>query len=169
MKRPQRQPRRQATPLEIRDELLRFIQSKFYPADPVNFAKDRPRLLKWVVLKFASYLDDRGVTIPANRYLEIMRDQVLMEAVRFGRTDEIKYRPAWLGKVVELHLDHHGEDYYEEGKSLRNQVDQALAIARSGVQRSDRDPVRDLAQASRLLTGKKRPFKSLKKDQLNLL
>jgi hypothetical protein len=164
---PKRPFRRQETPEEVRDELLRFIQVKFYPGDGVNFFKDRPRLLKWVVLKLAEYLDERAVTVPPNRYIEIMRDHVLMEAVRFGRTDEIKYRPAWLGKVVEMHLDHHGEEYYEEGKAIRSRVENALTIARAGLQ--GRDPVRELAQASRLLTTRKQPVKKVASDQLSLL
>lgn len=165
---PKRPISKQHTSQEVLDELLRFIESKFYQGDRINFLKDRPRLLKWVVLKLAEYLNEKAVTVSSQRYLEIMRDDVLMEAVRFGRTDEIKYRPAWLGKVVEMHLAHHGEAYYEEGKSLRNAAEKALATARGGVQ--GRDPVRELAEASRLLKPARKPtLKAPQKDQLNLL
>src|SRR4051812_40766162 len=118
-KRPQR---RQPTPLELRDELLRFIERQFYPNRPVDFAKDTPRLLKWVVLKLAEYLDDRAVAIPTARYIEIMTGEkgILMEALRFGNTGNIAYLPAWLGRCVESHLAVHGEDYYDEGKLIRN-------------------------------------------------
>lgn len=158
--------RKQHTPEEIRDELLRFIRTKFYQGEAVEFEKDRPRLLKLVVLKFASWLDERGVTLPSDRYLAIMRDTILMDAVRFG-TAEIKYRPGWLGVVVEKHLAHHGEEYYEEAKALRSVVETSLMLARAGVQ--GRDPVRELAQASRLLKAKKRVIKPVVNDQLNLL
>jgi hypothetical protein len=170
MKRP---PLKQPTPIEIRDELLRFIQTKFYQGDQVSFLKDRPRLLKWVILKLADYLDDKAVTIPAGRYLEIMRDKVLMNAVRFGKTEQIKYRPAWLGVVVDQHLAHHGEEYYEEAKSIRNLVDNALTIAHSRPVHDQPDPVRELARAARLLDGRNSPKmaakKRVKNDQLSLL
>ncbi len=166
---PSRPPRKQPTPQELRDEILRFIQSKFYPNRPTPFAKDRPRLLLWVVLKLAVYLNSRAVSIPTDRYLEIMTGPkgILMEALRFGDTGSISYLPAWLGKVVESHLAVHGEDYYDEGKALRNHMDAALALAKGGIQ--GRDPIRELAQASLLLKGKKKTVNVPRKDQLNLL
>jgi len=160
--------RKQPTSPEIVEELLRFIQSKWYVGDPINFTKDRPRLLEWVVLKLAVYLEDRAVTVPAARYLEIVRDVILMEAVQFGRVEEIKYRPAWLGKVVELHLDHHGEEYYAEGKSLRSHIESALLLAGKPSQAAP-DPVRDLARASTLLKPQKKPGKAPVNDQLTLI
>lgn len=155
----------QPTPLELRDELLRFISSQFYPGRTLQFTKDTPRLLKWVVLKLAEYLDERGVSIGTDRYLEIMRG-ILMDALRFGDTGNITYLPAWLGKVVESHLRIRGEQYYDEGKALRNHLDAALKTARSGVQ--GRNPVHEMATASRLLKAKKRPINSPSKHQLNL-
>lgn len=96
---PKRPQRKQPTPQELRDELLRFIQTHFYPGHAVAFAKDTPRLLSWVVLKLAVYLNSRAVSISTERYLEIMK-AVLMDALRFGDTGKITYLPAWLGKVV---------------------------------------------------------------------
>lgn len=165
--RPQsKQPRAE----DVQDAILRFIQNHFYQGQPVSFAKDRPRLLKWVVWKLAVYLDSKAVTIPGERYLEIMlvKPGILMEALRFGDTGNITYLPAWLGKCVESHLAVHGEDYYDEGKALRNHVAGALEIAHAGLQ--GRDPIREMAEASRLLkSAKKQPFKPASKAQLKLL
>lgn len=143
----QRPPPKQPTPLEIRDELLRFIRTKFYPDDNVEFAKDQPRLLKWVVLRFAKYLDDHGHTLAPRRYLEIMRDQILMEALR------------------------HGEEYLEEAKSIRASVDAAL-FAAGPLRQAAPDAVRELAAAERLVKAgkaKRGPKNTPVKDQLTLL
>lgn len=165
--RPKRTVRLQVTPDEICEQLLRFIQTKFYQGNPLAFMKDRKRLLDWVVLKFAAWLDERAVSIPPHRYLEIMRDKVLMEAVRHGAAN-IKYVPAWLGKTVEEHLKHHGEEYYDEAKAIRNVTDNVLMFAQGGV--TGRDPIRQLADARRLLkAGKKPAVKPAKNDQLTLL
>jgi len=165
-----RPQRKQPTPDELRDTLLNFIQTHFYPGQPVVFAKDRPRLLKWVVLKLATYLDEKAVSISTARYQEIMQ-KVLMEALRFGDTGNITYLPAWLGRCVESHLAVHGEGYYEEGKLARESVQTylsgALKIAQAGLQ--GRDPIREMADAARLLKAKKRPVKPPQKQQLSLL
>lgn len=159
-------PRKQPTPQELLDELCRFIQLKFYPTDPIEFAKDRPRLLKWVILKLARYLEEKAVTIPPSRYLEIMRDKILLDALRHGNTGAIAYRPAWLGKIVESHLHHHGEEYYNEAKSIRNLVDAAMAATGK---LPPPDPIRELAAAARLLRPKKRPVNPPLNSQLPLL
>lgn len=149
---------------EVICELCRFIETKFYPNHPIPFAKDRPRLLDWVILPLAKFLDDRAVTIPPARYQDIVK-AVLMEALQLGDTGVIIYLPAWLGKVMQSHLDHHGDEYYEEAKVTRNHVASVMAGLRPG---PERDTVRELAQAARLLKpkkAKKRPINA----QLNLL
>ncbi len=171
-KRRQRLPVKQPTSPELLEELLRFVEVKFYPDDSIAFAKDKPRLVDWVVLEFARWLERREVTLPADRFLEIIRENILMEALRHGNTGKIAYRPAWLRAIVQSHLAHHGEEYYEEGKCIRTLADRALWAA----QRSSApapDPVRDLATTAKLLRiasrSQKRPGKPAVKAQLTLL
>ena len=166
---PQRpQPaRKQATPVELRDDLLAFLERKFYAGHRIAFAKDRPRLLAWVVLWPAKWLDDRGVTIPADRYREIFMS-VFMDGLRFGNTANITYLPAWLAKVIQSHFACHGDELYNEAKSLRT-VLEATTLALGRLAKPSADPVRDLAQAARLLKAPKRLQKSPVKQQLTLL
>lgn len=158
---------RQSTPQELLDTLLDFLQRKFYPEHPLNFAKDRPRLLKWVVLWPAAWLNKRGVTLPADRYREIFMT-VFMDGLRFGNTGNITYLPAWLAKTIQSHFVHHGDEIYDEAKSMRNLVDHAITVAGRSVQPTS-DPVRDLATAASLLKPRKRPSKPSRKSQLDLL
>lgn len=157
--RPPRSARRQPTPQEIRDTILDFIGRHFYGGDRVALAKDTPRLLKWVVLKPAEWLDDRGVSISADAYRDVFLDTragVLMEAIRHGDLASIQYRPAWLGKVVESFLRIRGDTLYERAKTweatrsgaIADQLAAALGRRPEG-QRAD--PVRQLAQAATLL------------------
>lgn len=167
-----RPPVKQPTSPELLEELLRFIQSKFYPSSPVDFAKDKPRLITWVILEFATWLEDRAVTLPPARYLTIVRDTILMDAVRHGNTGKIGYRPAWLRAVVQSHLAHHGEDYYDEAKSIRTIADRALWAAQRATSPAP-DPIRDLARTAKLLTIAQRSKKAAQKPpvkaQLTLL
>ena len=145
----QKRPKvKQQTPQELLDTLLDFIRRKFYETDPVNFAKDRRRLLDWVVLWPASWLEERGVTVPADQYREIFFN-VFLEAKALG-TDKIKYRPAWLAQVIQSHFDHNGEKIYEKAKSMRNLVENAMLMT-GKLAAAVPDPVRELHLARRLI------------------
>jgi hypothetical protein len=155
---------------EVRDTILNFIRTKFYQGHYVEFAKQQRDLLRWVVFELAVYLDTRAVTIPATRYIEIMVGDkgILMEAIRFMVASKINYIPAYLRQCVQSHLSIHGEDYYNEGKSLRNALDAVLKIAQHSVA-VEADPVRELAAAARLLKPRKAVFKAPKIQQPDLL
>ena len=159
----QAQARKQPTP----DELLEFLQRKFYSENAVAFNKDRRRLLDWVVLWPASWLDQRGVTITADKYKELFYG-VFLDGLRFGNTGNITYLPAWLAKVIQSHFAHHGDEIYEQAKSFRTLVENAVTVAGKMV-KSQPDPVRDLAAINRALKPKKKPAKRARNDQLNLL
>lgn len=163
--------RRQPTPDELKESLLNFIRTKFYQQHGLEFAKDTPRLLEWVVLRLAVYLDDKGVWIDTARYQEIMvgdKGGILMEAIRHGDTGNITYLPAWLGRCVESHLAVHGEKYYEEGKRNRENIQTHVAAVLKGIQPVPQapNPMYLLVEAAKLLKAKKRPQKpALKQDQ----
>ena len=160
-------PRHQPTPLELRDDLLAFLERKFYQGHRIEFVKDRPRLLAWVVLWPAKWLNERGVTIPATRYREIFM-AVFIDSLRFGAVEKVTYFPAWLAKVIQSHFAVHGDEIYDEGKNLRAVLERTLLAAGHQVSAAP-DPVRELAQAAALLKVPKRPSKAPVKAQLTLL
>lgn len=157
---------KQPTPKELTDDLLGLIQRKWYAGDEVSFRKDRSRLLIWVVLWPASWLNGRGVTLPLDRYREIFV-KIVMEAVVHG-TEKVTYRPAWLRQVNQSHFGMHGDEYYEEAKSARSLVETALMVAGRPAVASP-DPIRELATVRSLLASPKRAAKPPKKEQLSLL
>lgn len=163
---------KQQTSEELRDDLLAFIRGKFYPepAHWLAFRKDRPRLLKWVVLWPARWLDERGVTLPPARYKELVV-QILMEGIRHGDTGQIAYLPAWLGKVVQSYFGHHEDVIYAEAKALRPRLEATLkSLAAVAALSRQPDPVREMAAANRLLKPTpKRPAKQAVEGQLSLL
>lgn len=149
---------RQVTSSELRDSLLDFLRAKFYPepAHWVTFQKDTPRLLAWVVLWPAKWLDERGVSLPAERYRAVIVE-ALLEALRHGATHEIKYLPAWLGRVVQSHFSAREDAIYQEAKKLAPKVEAVLAGlgALAGADRRP-DPVREMALAAGLLRAQRR-------------
>jgi hypothetical protein len=153
---------------ELKDSCLGILRSKFYAGDDKCFFQDQRDLLRWVVLYMASWLYRKGVTIHGDRYREIF-SKVFLQAAAHVRT-KIKYRPVYLRQVIEDHLKHHGEKYYEEAKATRNLVDQQLEVL--GKMRINQpDPVRELAEAAKILAAvnpKKTTSKAVVKQQLNL-
>lgn len=91
---------KQITSQELRADLLKFVRLKFYENDPISFIKDQKRLLSWVILYPAGWLNRRGVTVPGDRYKKIITD-ILMQAVQHGNTARIRYTPAWLKMVLQ--------------------------------------------------------------------
>ena len=157
----------QATSQELTDDLLEFIQRKFYEGDVAGFTKDKRRLLLWVVLWPATYLDERGVTLPGSRLKEIFMDTVML-ALQQGNTGNIKYRPAWLGRVIQSHFKIHWDEIYQEAKSSRSLADHALLVAGRLPVAPAADPTRQMAATARLLKGCKRKIKRPVKVAQNL-
>jgi hypothetical protein len=165
---PKFQRLKQPTPSELTDALLDFLRRKFYnqPGDEKCFCQDKSRLLTWVVLWPASWLNNRGVTIHGDAYREIFF-KTFLQADAHRSSDRITYRPAWLRMVIQSHWKIHGEEYYEQAKSVRNLADHALLMAGKSSQARP-DPVRELALAARLMVGSKRKVKSDVKAAVNL-
>lgn len=163
MRRKQHLP--QPTPVELRDDCLAILRRKFYtlPGDEKCFAQDRRRLLSWVVLWPASWLNSRGVTIHGDSYRKIF-SQVFLQAASHMES-KVKYRPAYLRQVIQSHFAIHGEEYYEEAKSIRNLVDQTMHLIGKPAPKAP-DPVKDLAAARDILNASK-PKRATVKPGLN--
>lgn len=146
---------KQITSVEVRDALLDLIQRKFYEADPIAFTKDHKRLLEWVILWPAVWLNQRGVSVANDDYRKIVSD-ILIEAAAHGNTSKVNYRPAWLRFVVQSHFDHHGEEYYNKAKSVRSLADHQLLMLGKIQPKVQDAVVPAFVEASRLLKTKKR-------------
>ena len=158
---------KQPTTSELTEDLLAFLGRKFYAGEGVAFAKDRSRLLAWVVLWPASWLQSRGVTISTENYRKIFL-AVFLDAMIHG-TEKIRYRPAWLKQVIQSHFAMHGDEIYAEAKAVRSLVENALALTGKCATVNPLDPMRDLALARRLIVGRKALPKPVANGQLNLL
>lgn len=153
MARPRQRRQRDVVSTEIVDTLLGYIRSHWYSGMPSElFAKDRPRLLDWVVFEAAKRLDGAAVTLPGARYLEIHL-QILQEALTHGGRPT--YIPAYLRHVVQSHWRIHWERYYDEAKAVTPRIEECLRDLAAGVGRRP-DPVRDLSQAAALLADRRR-------------
>lgn len=165
--RPKRPALMQPTSPELRDACLGILRSKFYgnsPEEVKAFNQDRSRLLAWVVLYPAAWLNKRGVTMPGDAYRETFVKVFIQAAAHIE--SKVKYRPAYLRQVVQSHWAIHGEDYYEAAKTVRNLADHALLVA-GQMRQNAPDPVAELAKAAALIKPTVRKKKSVVKAPLN--
>lgn len=159
---------KQPVPDELTAALLDFLRRKFYtgPGDDKCFFQDRRHLLTWVVLWPASWLNKKGVTIHGDAYREIFF-KVFFQAAANMTSSKVKYRPAYLREVIQSHFKIHGEDYYNDAKSVRNLADHAMMLV-GQFKPAAPDPVRELALARQLLVGSKKKVKTVINGPVNL-
>lgn len=162
---------------DLRDTILGYIRTHWYQdLPPERFFADRSLLLRFVVLWPARWLAERGVSLPAERYKEIMVGGgkvrgILPDAATLGEPAKNPIR--YLGHVVQSHWRIHGETYYEEAKALRPRIDQLLsqiqtaATAASGSRRTAVELMADAAALAAPTKRRKAPAKPA--AQLDLL
>jgi hypothetical protein len=171
-RKPDSPDRKQLTSDELTGFCLSFLQRKFYQGRDGDFSKQRRDLLRWVVLWPAEWFDKHAVTISADQYRKIF-ESVFMDSIRYGDIENLQYPPAWLAKVIHSHFDVHGDEYYEAAKSVRTLAENAVLFAQKRNPSAAPDPVREMAQAARLIKprnhGKRKVVTTPKKEQLNLL
>jgi len=63
---------------------------------------------------------------------------------------KVTYLPAYLRQVIQSHFKIHGDEIYDDAKSLRHALDNVLMVA-SHARQATPDPVRDLANAAALM------------------
>ena len=103
---------------------LHRLRSQFYPDDEKGFYIQRSVLIDAITTP-ARWLDERKVRLPERRLCQIL-DEVIKGIQNYGATGEIKFFCRYFLHAVQLHMKHHGDDYYEEGKSLRFITDTAM-------------------------------------------
>jgi hypothetical protein len=160
---------KQQTPADLIDDLMHIVRSSFYQDQSDKWLTDQHFIKRNVVLWPAGWLNKRGVTLPPDRYKSILID-VFMGIKQKGNTEAVKYWPGYLMHCVQSHFKIHGEEYYNEGKSLRAAAEAALMACKRATD-PDRaaDPVKGMALALEALkAGKTKKRVEKPKDQLSL-
>ncbi len=154
----------QDTPADLIARLLTTIRGQFCgDMTPGQWAMHSHFLKRNVVLWPARFMWTKGFTIPAPRYEAIFRD-IFQTIKTRGQTQAVTFWPGYLMHCTQQHWHHHWEEYYDEAKSLRNQVTAAI-FGIKAIPAEDRT-VEALALAHKVLTETKRKPKPRPHRQL---
>lgn len=152
---------------DVIEGALARTEELFYKRDARRFRQHQDALKKALTYP-ASWLNSRGVSMPAKWHAEILK-RILDEIAKFGAR-KVHYFPAYVLTCVKGHMDHKGEAYYEAAK-VRKTPPNAPAIAsevlstlRTLPTRQERDQTTEiLAQAHKILSHRvrtRRPTKN---------
>ena len=140
---------RQELPAELVGDLMSAVRG-LYCGDPAWF-KERHLIMEFVVSWPAKWLNRKGVSLPPDRYKQIVLG-IIQGVKQHGETGKIYSWPAYLGKCVQEHFQHNGEQIYEEAKDLRSKVEHAvMAFQRAAAAGPRTDAVEALAQVNAAL------------------
>ena len=146
---------KQEVPAQLISQLMAVIKNQFFPdISGKDWGQQYTFIKREVVTWPAAWLNSRGVTLPPARYQQILLG-VLNDVKIHGHTAAVRYWPGYLKKVMQDHFKHHGDEYYQEGKSIRSLTERSLmAFTRAQEATKEADPVATLAQVHHAL---KRP------------
>lgn len=112
-----------AAPRIIAD-FLHILRTQFYPDDEKGYFQQRWMLLRGIT-EPARYLAKRGVGLTEADHRKVLTEQI-RTIQHHGNTRGIRYFGRYWLHVIQEHMKHHGEDYYDSGKQLRTVADAAV-------------------------------------------
>lgn len=151
-------------PQQLTDSFLRRIRKQFYGGRDKAFFQERRMLLQALTWP-ARYLDDRAVHLTARQYQDLL-NKIIGTIVREGDLPKIKHVGAYLLHCVQEHMRHHGDEYYELGKSIREGIATVMRKLTPGPTDPQTEPITaQLAAVHRVLaTPRKRAPKSSQRE-----
>jgi hypothetical protein len=110
-------------PDALLEHLMARVRGDLYKGKPERVWFTQQVRVKAALTLPAAWLDERKVEISAERYQAIL-ESILHTIKAHGRSPKQlgPFPCAYLHSCVEKHLAHHGDEYYEEGKAIRNRV-----------------------------------------------
>lgn len=156
-----------AAPEAMLERLLERVNATFYAkAEARIWLRDKPAVM--MVLTWpATWLTQRGVGLPVERYEAILRE-VLDGIRKHGAVDSIKHFPTYFGHAVRQHFVHQGDALYEERKRLRSVLDMEALRTAATRRATGPDPMEALAAAHRVLKAGKPKAKPAADNALEL-
>lgn len=144
---------KQQTPEELVDGLMSVVFTNFYKNSGANWNEQKAFIKQKVVLWPATWLNKKGVTLPPERYHEIMTKLFIEIKVNVA-VQVVNYWPGYLKMCVQRHFNIQGQKYYEEAKNIRQQAENVF----SGISRAKEtitvDAIGAMAAAHAVLTEK---------------
>lgn len=113
-------------------ELMQRVRRDLYKGRPDKAWFQQQDTVKKALTFPAAWLEERKVPLSSERYLQILNGIINLMLAK-GNLAAVKYPSAYLLDVIQKHMAHHGDTYYQEGKSCRNRVTLDMAVIEKAV------------------------------------
>lgn len=98
------------------EEMLRLLRREFFAGrTDKEFFQERAMLIR-AITQPADYINKRGARLPASEYRKIL-GTVIAAVKRHGKWKTMHRFSAYLVVVVQNHMAHHGDEYYDLAKT----------------------------------------------------
>ena len=137
--------------------LMAKVRRDLYKGKPDKTWFAQQKMIKKALLHPAACLHKQRVELPAARYQAILED-IINTIASHGDLSKVEYVSRYFLHCVQQHMIHHGDNYYREGKAIRNRVDLVMGSVEKAARGAD-STVPILAEADKLLKLGKRKAK----------
>ncbi len=101
----------------VLEQLIVLRREFFKSATNKQFCQERPMLIQAITWP-ARWMNDLGAKLPASAYLRILG--IVIDTIkRHGNRAKIQRFSVYFLHVVQEHMKHHGDEYYEAAKDVR--------------------------------------------------
>lgn len=138
------------TAAEVIESALTEVRRLFY-ADMQKFAQDREFLVRVLTVP-AKWLHERGASMPASWHARILG--LILADAKAHQAGPARFFPGWLLKVVQEHMQHQGDRYYQAAKGTRHLAGKVVRGVSRETQAVAEDATRLLVEAHRIASRK---------------
>jgi hypothetical protein len=124
-------------------ELMQRVRLDLYRGRPDKQWYQQQDTVKKALTWPAAWLEQRKVPMSPERYRAILGG-ILDTMGANGKLTAVTYPGAYLLHVVQQHMEHHGDTYYQECKGARNRVTLEMAAVEKAVADRRSSPAADI-------------------------
>jgi len=149
-------------PARLIAELMLRVRRDLYAHLPDATWHKQKAMVRRALTYPASWISQRAVEVSAARYRAIL-EGIITGIVTNGQFRDVTFLSRYFYTCVQRHMEHHGDTYYREGVSIRNNLTLAMTQLEKA-QRGADSTIPVLAQVHAILVAQVKPPSHMRPD-----
>lgn len=144
------------------DDIMQMIRTQFYAgAKPGVWQRDQHYIRREVVLWPASWLKEKGMTLPAHEYKRLLVEKIV-DVKRHIQVAKFTYLPSYLERCIKSHFGCQEDRLYGQVKSVQTPLAALLRGVKVG---AAPDVISPLSAAHEVLVGRQNAKKAAQRSE----